>query len=48
MSYVTVRLLQRFDKIENRDAEMVARHNLTLISSPYPGVNVIMHGVTQS
>lgn len=45
---MTVRLIQRFDKIENRDSEVVAKHNLSLNSSPFPGVNVVMHGAKQS
>ena len=36
-SYVTVRLLQRFDKIENLEVDPVIRHNLTLINSSANG-----------
>jgi hypothetical protein len=36
-SYVTVRLLQRFDKIENLEVDPAIRHNLTLINSSANG-----------
>jgi hypothetical protein len=39
---VTVRLLQRFDKIENLDTGPV-QHNLTLINTSANGVNVRLH-----
>lgn len=44
VAYVAVRLLQRFDRMENRgDSGVVVKHNLSLNSSPFPGVNVILH-----
>ena len=44
VAYVAVRLLQRFDQMENRgDSGVVAKHSLSLNSSPFPGVNVILH-----
>jgi hypothetical protein len=42
-SFVLVRLLQRFDNIENLDPDMKPTHNLTLTSSPYKGVQVKLH-----
>lgn len=42
-SYVTVRLLQRFDAMQNCDPEVVPRHNLTLTSSSGSGVKVRLH-----
>jgi cytochrome P450 len=41
--YVTVRLMQRFDVIENRDPDPVVRHNLTLTSCSGTGVKVRLH-----
>jgi hypothetical protein len=41
-SYVAVRLLQRFDKIENLDPETVVRNTLSLTSSTN-GVKVRLH-----
>ncbi|MCJ1464378.1 hypothetical protein MMC07_002991 [Pseudocyphellaria aurata] len=48
VSYVTVRMLQRFDKLENRDTETIAKHNLSLNDSPFPGVKVMLRGATQT
>ncbi|MCJ1414722.1 hypothetical protein MMC32_001049 [Xylographa parallela] len=42
-SYVTVRLLQRFDTIHNWDPELVTKHNLTLTSCSGTGVKVRLH-----
>ncbi|OJK00234.1 hypothetical protein ASPACDRAFT_28378 [Aspergillus aculeatus ATCC 16872] len=42
-SYVTVRLLQRFDRVEILDASEVLRHNLTLTNCIANGVRVRMH-----
>ncbi|MCJ1288257.1 hypothetical protein MMC26_007612 [Xylographa opegraphella] len=42
-SYVTVRLLQRFDILQNRDPEPVTKHNLTLTSCSGTGVKVRLH-----
>ncbi|KAI9820833.1 MAG: hypothetical protein M1826_000858 [Phylliscum demangeonii] len=42
-SYVTVRLLQRFDRIENLDPDPVVRHNLTLTNCSGNGVKVRLH-----
>ena len=39
-SYVMVRLLQRFDAIQNLDASNEALHNLTLTDCPAKGVQV--------
>jgi len=44
-SYVTVRLLQRFDKIENLETDPVVRHNLTLTNCSANGVKVRLHSV---
>lgn len=41
-SYVAVRMLQRFDKIEALDADEVVKHNLTLVNGPL-GVNIRLH-----
>ena len=41
-SYVIIRLLQRFDGIENLDHEPTT-HNLTLTSCPGSGVKVRLH-----
>ena len=46
VAYVTVRLMQRFDKVENEGPDLVVKHNLSLNSSPYPGVNVAIHAAT--
>ena len=42
-SYVTVRLLQRFDGLENRDPEVVTKHNLTLTDCSATGVKLRLH-----
>jgi hypothetical protein len=42
-SYVAVRLLQRFDKLENLDPTEVIRHNLTLTDCSGTGVQVRLH-----
>ncbi len=42
-SYVTIRLLQRFDKMENLETDSVVRHNLTLTNCPSNGVKVRVH-----
>jgi cytochrome P450 len=42
-SYVTVRLLQRFDAIENLERDPVPKQNLTLTSCSANGVKVRMH-----
>ncbi|KAI9779011.1 MAG: hypothetical protein M1816_003788 [Peltula sp. TS41687] len=42
-SYVTVRLLQRFDGFENMETDPVVRHNMTLINSSANGVKVRLH-----
>ncbi|MCJ1292478.1 hypothetical protein MMC34_004029 [Xylographa carneopallida] len=42
-SYVTVRLLQRFDALHNWDPEPVTKHNLTLTSCSGTGVKVRLH-----
>ncbi|PMD14093.1 cytochrome P450 52A12 [Hyaloscypha hepaticicola] len=42
-SYVTIRLLQRFDKMENLETDPVVRHNLTLTNCPSNGVKVRAH-----
>lgn len=44
-SYVTVRLLQRFDKMENMETDPVIRHNLTLTNCSGNGVKVRAHAV---
>jgi cytochrome P450 len=41
-SYVLVRLMQRFDGIQNLDFDDIT-HNLTLTSSPGGGVRVRLH-----
>jgi len=41
--YVTVRLLQRYDKMENFETDLLVRHNLTLTNSPANGVRVKVH-----
>ncbi|KAG8167723.1 hypothetical protein KVR01_003412 [Diaporthe batatas] len=47
-SYVTVRLLQRFDALESMERDPVARQHLTLTSCKAYGVNVRMHAAAQS
>jgi cytochrome P450 len=42
-SYVTIRLLQRFDKMENLETDPVVRHNLTLTNCSALGVKVRAH-----
>ncbi|KAH9204927.1 cytochrome P450 alkane hydroxylase-like protein [Leptodontidium sp. 2 PMI_412] len=42
-SYVTVRLLQRFDKLESLDTDPVIKHNWTLTSCSANGVKVRAH-----
>ena len=42
-SYVTVRLIQRFDALKNLETDPVVRHNLTLTSCPGTGVKVQLH-----
>lgn len=42
-SFVTVRLLQRYDKIENMETDHIVRHNLTLTDCSGNGVKVRMH-----
>ncbi|KZF26941.1 cytochrome P450 [Xylona heveae TC161] len=44
-SYVTVRLLQRFDTMESVDKDEVVRHNLTLINRIANGVKVRLHAM---
>ncbi|TAQ87348.1 hypothetical protein B7494_g4340 [Chlorociboria aeruginascens] len=39
-SYVTVRLLQRFDRLENMEQDPIIRHDLTLTNCSYNGVKV--------
>ncbi|KKY31212.1 putative cytochrome p450 52a12 [Diaporthe ampelina] len=46
-SYVTVRLLQRFDAIENLDREPVPKQHLTLTSCSANGVKVRMHAAAE-
>lgn len=46
-SYVTVRLLQRFDAIENMDRDPVPRQHLTLTSCSADGVKVRMHAAAE-
>ena len=44
VSYVTLRLLQRFAQMRNEHLESVVKHNVSLNSSPYPEVNdVVLH-----
>ena len=38
-----VRLMQRFDKVENLDMDPVVKHNLTLTDSSANGVIVRLH-----
>jgi cytochrome P450 len=45
VSFLTVRLLQRFDCIETLDTDPVIKHNITLVTTPV-GVNVKMHAVS--
>ncbi|ROW05736.1 hypothetical protein VMCG_05152 [Cytospora schulzeri] len=42
-SYVTVRMLQRFDAMENMETDPVVRHNLTLTNCSGNGVKVRLH-----
>ncbi|KAI9757049.1 MAG: hypothetical protein M4579_003618 [Chaenotheca gracillima] len=42
-SYVAVRLIQRFDKLENLDTEPITRHNLGLTNCSGTGVQIRMH-----
>ncbi|MCJ1405290.1 hypothetical protein MMC11_008517 [Xylographa trunciseda] len=42
-SYITVRLLQRFDAIESWDPDRVTKHNLRLTSCSGTGVKVRLH-----
>ena len=42
-SYVTVRLLQKFDKLENLETDTSTRHKLGLTSSSGNGVKVRLH-----
>ncbi|KAH6721361.1 cytochrome P450 [Leptodontidium sp. MPI-SDFR-AT-0119] len=42
-SYVTVRLLQRFDKLENLETDPITRHNLSLTNCSGNGVKVRVH-----
>lgn len=44
-SYVTVRLLQRFEQILNKDPETAIRHNLTLTTCSANGVKVSLRSV---
>ncbi|KAH7268508.1 cytochrome P450 [Fusarium solani] len=44
-SYVTVRLLQRFDRMESLEKDAVVGHNLTLINCIANGVKVRFHAV---
>lgn len=46
-SYVTVRLLQRFDAIENMEQDPVVKQHLTLTSCKAGGVKVRMHVAAQ-
>lgn len=39
-SYVTVRLLQRFEELESMETDPVVRHNLTLTTCSGNGVKV--------
>lgn len=44
---MTVRLLQRFDAIENLERDPVPKQNLTLTSCSANGVKVRMHAATE-
>lgn len=46
VSDVTVRLMQRFDKLKSEGPNLVAKHNLSLNSSRCPGENVVLHVAT--
>lgn len=46
-SYVIVRLLQRFDVVENQDFSSKALHNLTLTSCSGTGVVVKLHAAEE-
>lgn len=43
ISYVTVRLLQRFDTMQNMEIDPVVKHNLTLTNCSGNGVKVQAH-----
>ena len=42
-SYVTVRLLQRFDLMENLETDPIVRHNVKLTNCNGNGVKVRLH-----
>lgn len=42
-SYVTVRLLQKFDQMINMETDPITRHNLTLTNCSGNGVKVRLH-----
>ncbi|KAI9052520.1 hypothetical protein LZ554_003864 [Drepanopeziza brunnea f. sp. 'monogermtubi'] len=42
-SYVTVRLMQRFDRMESLEVDPIVRHNLTLTNCSGNGVKVRLH-----
>ena len=42
-SYVIVRMMQRFDAVENMDTTTKVEHNLTLTSCSGTGVRVRLH-----
>jgi len=44
-SYVTVRLLQRFDKMESLETDPIVKHNLTLTNCSANGVKIRAHAV---
>lgn len=41
-SYVTVRLLQRFEEVQNREPDKEFKHNLTLTTCSANGVKVCL------
>ena len=41
--YITVRFLQRFDQIVNREPDPIVRHNLTITNCSGNGVKVKLH-----
>lgn len=41
--YVIVRLMQRFDAMENLETDPITRHRVTLTSCPGSGVKCRMH-----
>ncbi|KUI68920.1 Cytochrome P450 52A12 [Cytospora mali] len=45
-SYVTVRMIQRFDVIENLETDPVVRHNATLTNCSANGVKVKLHAAS--